>query len=639
MVKPAFPLSIPIPLSRSISLVTSNLIGSVYSVGIDGVGYILSTLDQESPFEFRSYEVQSIPPQKPRIDDQNEPGEQTLAAWWARAQHAWFEGAGQHVFDSPFSSRFRFCNSKGINIWHEKQDRIQLLKDTAAVRSDDVDDHHLVSTDVALIYTHDGNIVKHADPDTGGGTTLATHDGVPINSLAYDGESVYAAFSGGSLGIKKVVVSSFAAWVDISAHTAVELIAFVKGRLIGAKANGLFEYDLSITTAPEPFHRDLAATWKWTGITDSGPAVYFSGFAGDRSEIFAARLTAQDIPFASQATLGALRSVWQAPEGEVIHTIKGYIGQQVLIGTSKGVRVASIVTGEGDLSVSALIVGPGEEGTNNPVLCFEPQEQWAWFGWSKYDTVSTGLGRVHLGNFAYASDLLFSGQGIIKEVVSYGGRRYFVTDEGTTSRIIKEHATNLVENGELHVCQVGFGTTERKVIRYFDVLSTGPGKWSLEVALDNGAYSIYAAEIVAGGFHQEIITLEATTFGLHIFLHRDAVDPTLGPDVFNWRLRAEPRATGRFRYLVPVMVYDFVELLNGVDEGFTGNALTRLNHLKSIFDTDRDVQFQPLESAVPGAVSSVEVKLEDLRFKSYTPSAPGGSGFGGIALLVLREVR
>ena len=634
MAKPLPPFTIPAPLSRSLALVQAEGVGGTWDLGLNGVGYMLSTLDQEAPFEYRSYETQSVPRQKPQIDDAEEVGEQTLSGWWARAQHSWHEGAGQEVFDSPFSSRFKFTSSKGLDPWTDG--KLALLKDTAELRSDAFDDHHLISTDVALIYTWNGNIKKDPDPDAaseGGEATVSTHAATEINSLAYDGESVYAAFSGGSLGIKKIDVAAFSAWANVNVQTAVELIAWVKGRLMGAKGASLYEYDLSVTTTPETFHTDPASTWRWTGITDSGPAIYFSGFAGDRSEIFAARLTAQDLPYASLATVGALRSVWQAPEGETIHSIKGYIGQAVLIGTSRGVRFGAVVTGDGDLRVSDLIVE-----TPDPVLVFEPQLEFAWFGWSNFDGTSSGLGRIQLGELVYASDLMWTGLGDVKGIAYYGDRLYFVVDEGATSRIIKEDAADLVPSGQIINQEIRFNTTESKILRYLDILTSGTGLWSMSMSVDEGAFVAFASDNSTGGLAEEPINLQGSRFGVRLTLKRDPGDSTLGPTLLEWRLRGDPRAKGRFRYLVPVQIFDFITLANNKKEGHVGYAWSQLNLLATIYRTGQEVSFQPPQSAVPDGGGAVEVEMEDLRFKEFAPPQ-GGRGFGGVALVVLREVR
>ena len=50
-------------------------VGSKWALAIEGRGYMLSTLDQQSPFEFRAYSIDPIPLQIPRIDFSSEPGE------------------------------------------------------------------------------------------------------------------------------------------------------------------------------------------------------------------------------------------------------------------------------------------------------------------------------------------------------------------------------------------------------------------------------------------------------------------------------------------------------------------------------------------------------------------------------------
>lgn len=642
MAKPSIPTTLPASLSPAVApLSLTTGVGSIWDLGIDGVGFMLSTLDVESPFEFRSYEVQSIPTQKPRIDDADEPGEQTLAAWWSRAQHSWHEGAGQHVFDSPFSSRFRFCQSFRINIWDDGQ--FSLLRDTEQLRSDSVDDHHLLVTESALFYTYNGNLKRDPNPDTvaeGNEDELTTFNGLPVDALTSDGESIYASIR--TQGIEKCPINGVLGWTHVNDLLDVEILKFVKGRLIGARTDSLYEFDLSTTDAPEPFYTDPVQTWEWTGITEAGPAIYFSGRAGDRSEIFAARLTAQDIPFASVATLGAIRSVWTAPEGETVRSIKGYLGKQILIGTNLGVRIGTISTGEGDIEVSPLITsvehGGDILGTQHPVLDFDPQFEFAYFGWTRFDGTYSGVGRIHLGDLSYASDVMFASQGEVTEVAVYNDRIYFVIDEGATSRIVKEHATRLAPNGWIQNCEMRFGTTERKTIRYFDILTQSTGKWSLEVSQNGGALVAYTTDNPASGYQEEILDLEATRFGNRITLTRDDVDNTKGPIVLEWRFRAEPRAKGRFRYFVPMMVYDQLELQNGATSGKNGQAMEMLNHLKNLYRLDSDIVFQGPETGIPGAPPPQLVKMEDLRFKEYAPPEQG-MGFGGIALAIFREVR
>lgn len=643
MAKPPIPFSPPSSLSPLVGGPMLAEVGSVWDVGINGVGFMLSTLDQESPFEFRSYEIQAIPSQKPRIDDAEEPGEQTLAGWWARAQHSWHEGAGQHIFDSPFSSRFKFSQSRGINIWDDGQ--LSLLPDTEQIFSAANDDIKILSAANALFYCHNGNITRDPDPYASGEadeSTLATHSGTLINDITSDGSKLYAAFSGGSLGIKSTPVAGALAWTNVNSLTAVEILAWVKGRLMGSKGGSLYEFDLAATTAPDPFYTDTATGYRFTAITEMGPGIYFSGGVGDRSEVWVARLTAQDIPFASLATVGALRNVWTAPEGEVIHSIHGYGGKQLLIGTSKGVRVGTVSTGEGDIEVSALVTlarhSGNEFGTQHPILCFEPQEGFAWFGWTRFDGTYSGVGRMHLGNLAWASDLMFASQGDVVDIAYYDGNIFFVVDEGTTRRVIGQHETDYVASGWLSNNEIRFATTERKTLRYFDILSSGTGEWSLDISNDGQPFVPFETNIPVGGLQEKLLDREATRYGVRLWLHRPVTSNILTPVVREWRLRADPRARGRFRYFITLMVYDFVVTQNGVDTGEIGKAMADLNGLMTLYREDTDFLFQGPETGIVNAPPSPMVKLEDLRFKKYAPPA-GGRGYGGLCLLIAREVR
>ena len=82
-------------------------VGSKWMVGLDGKGYMVTTLDQESPFEYRAFTQQAVPLRLPRIDTSPEPGEASLGDLWVRSQHDWAHGMGQRVFDGLNSDRLR----------------------------------------------------------------------------------------------------------------------------------------------------------------------------------------------------------------------------------------------------------------------------------------------------------------------------------------------------------------------------------------------------------------------------------------------------------------------------------------------------------------------------------------------------
>ena len=261
-------------------------IGGLWSVGVDGSGYLLSTLEDEAPFEYRAYTVQSIPVQKQRLDTSAEPGEQTFEQWWTRAQHSFNQGAGQDVFDAEGSNRFSFRSSRGIDIWTEGQ--ISLLKDTDSVANSTGDDLNWFIAGGYIFYSKDGSLYRSTTVD---GTYTANDLGGPgsgqdIVSMTTDGQYVYVCWTGAN-NIRKADIDSgsWASEGSLANNLDPEIIGFVKGRLMAAKDNKLYEVDLSTTDAPDPFFTHKTSERTWSSITESGPAIYVSGYAGETSAL------------------------------------------------------------------------------------------------------------------------------------------------------------------------------------------------------------------------------------------------------------------------------------------------------------------------------------------------------------------
>jgi len=630
---------LPFPLPSSLiapkaSVVLVVGVGTVWNVAIDGQGYLLSTLDQESPFEFRSYEVQSIQPENLRIDQSGEPGEQTLSYWWPRAQHSWHEGAGQKVFDGPVSSRFAFDTSKGLDIWEDG--KITLLKSTFQLDSGTPSDFDLLVDAGFLFLAKAGTIWKILDIDDHPTSSNSQDFGVAgeeVVSMVSDGRYIYVAWEvGGNNGIKRMDMT--ADWSGSPTVTLVndldpEIMGFVKGRLLCGKDNKLYQvipHDGTATTEPAAIYTHMFSDWTWTGITEGGPGIFCSGFSGDQSEILLIGLDASDI--AAGLTLGAPRSVWIAPTGEIIQSIRGYRGTGLVIGTSRGVRV-------GIISGTDLDVGPVLVETPQPVKALYPYGDFMYFGWSKFDGTSSGIGKLQLGDLVYASDLMATAQGDVISIAIFNKRPVF-SMIGTTKAVFAEHGTNYVASGYFTTGEIRFNTYETKVIRFFDALITGLGTLGLEIAQDENPLSPHITSGIIGSL-TEPLSVEATRFDLKISLNSPIADPTSRPIMNEWRIRGEPRHLGRFRYIVPLMVYDKMTTMNSREVGFVGYAVDLRNKLMDLWRDGNAVFFQDLDSCIPGARSGFNAKIEDFRFKVFAPPA-NCKGFGGIALVILRDL-
>jgi len=604
---------------------------------------MLSVLDNDAPFEFRSYEQQSISKRTQRIDNSEEPGEHSFDDWWIRAQHSWHDGSGQVIFDSPESSRFAFDTSIGLDIWTDNE--IGLLPDTFSIENSG-DDNYVLHADGGYLFIGRGTgIGRTTDPDTPTVTFDTLGGSGNVEDLTSDGKYLYACW-GGSAGIRReeMAAGTWGASDTLVNDLDPTMIEFLKGRLMCAKGRAIYEItDLTSTTEPSALYTHASEGWLWTDFADSGPAIYASGYAGNRSEIYAIRLDASDL--AAGATLGAPRSVWEAPRGEVIYAIHGYLGKAMLIGTSAGIRQAIVSTGEGDLDVSPILAY-----SDQPVKAIDIDGDFAWFALSRYDSLETGVGRIHLGNLAWATDLMYAENADVSSIARYGGRTFFsfiTADSGRDSRAIGEHLTRLAPSGEFTTGEIRWGTFERKNIRFLDLMFFGGGIMSGEISRDDGAFIAFTTPLSEGAaedsdqIYKGILPSEAesigTRFNLKLIFTRDAGDDTSGPTLQEWRLRGEPKITGRVRYFVPLQLFDFMQDLNDRQFGHPGYGAELLAGLTTLYRDGTIFEYQDPASYLTSNTFAVDVFIEDLRFKSYTPPVAKKQGIGGHALVILRE--
>jgi hypothetical protein len=633
MPKVGFPQKLAFPLgtvSNQSQLISG--IGSVWSIGLDGVGYLLSNLGEENPFEFRSLEYASVPLIKPRVDQSEEPGEQTLEPWWARGQHSWHEGGGQDVLDSPFSSRFKFRRSYGLDIFTKGQLSQITVPDFVPVNTTAAaSDHWLVPTGVGLFIGNSGAVRKF--PPGGGASTSHSiggpANGTPVRNMTTDGEFLYVCWSAGSSGIRRIPIIAFTGDTLVNDQEP-DIIEWVKGRLMGARANKLYEYDLSVTTEPDPFFTERSTLWKFTAITEAGPAIYFSGYVDDRSEILASRLTAQDIPYLDNATVGAVRSVWTAPRGEIIHSIKGFLAKALLVGTNRGLRLATISTGEGDLEVSPLICE-----TKTPIRAIDTHLDYGYFAWEDFEG-SSGLGKINLGDLGYSTWTMVEDQpGLVRDVALWNGVPYFWID-ASTLQLVYGQTSLVLMNGWFETGEFRYGTLEQKALRFIDLNSKGGGSLDVAIAVNQGAFVDYATN-VEPGWAEEPLRLKGSRFEVRISFNHEFDNQELGPVLLEWRIRAEPTAEGRFRYWVPLLMYDYMVNLANQRIGRSGYADDLRRGLEEIYREDREVIFQFPARRLDRFPQEKEVRIEEMRFKNYT--APKGcEGPGGVCLLVLRDI-
>lgn len=94
-----------------------------YDVAINNQPYFLANSTD------RPYRRVTAKYRKDQVDQTTEPGEQTLTGWWLRSQTSFHNGAGINYYEPSQDEtiRYRFTDSKGVNIW--TQGEATLLRD------------------------------------------------------------------------------------------------------------------------------------------------------------------------------------------------------------------------------------------------------------------------------------------------------------------------------------------------------------------------------------------------------------------------------------------------------------------------------------------------------------------------------
>ena len=517
----------------------SEQVPAKWDVSLNGRGYMVDLNAGDDGFSRRS-----IPLLRNQANTGEQYGEGSLnpEELWRRTQDSWDHGAGQTYLDRDDSDRRRFRSSKGIDVWERWQ--ASLLPDTDVKRTS-------AATNLLLqpvgdnLYLLDGTALLRTT-SLAGTPTWTTVTGTPgaATSITSDGFNVYTAHGGS--GIYRTTRG--AASSSSYATGAVSLVGYVKGRLMAA--NGSSIYNVTAAGAlPSVLFTHANTDFTWVGFAEGQAAIYAAGFSGDKSLIYRTAVKQDGTALDAPIIAGEL------PDGEIVRSIAGYLGY-VLLGTDKGVRFCA-ADAAGNLTIGALI------RTAAAVRCFEGQDRFVWFGWTNYDGVSTGLGRLDLSVFpvsaltpAYASDLMATGQGAVLSVATFGDKRVF----GVSGLGVYAESTNLVPTGTLDTGLISYGLTDDKVGVFLDVrLSRMAGSNLAYVATDGGSF--LQVGIRTGDSDDEAFQvgqLSAESFEVRQQLNRSTTDPTAGPVLTRYTLRAYPKPSRGEIFTVPLLLHEKV---------------------------------------------------------------------------------
>jgi len=596
---------------------STQLVPFVFPVAVNGRPYMLDT--KSGQFQ-RQYDVRV----RDSVDQSTEPGEAAInpQGLWRRSQTSWHYGAGQEYADTADAEAYRFNSSKGLDVWTRGQ--ISLLRDTTLAYASSNTNLYMATAN-SKIYGTEGQNVRYTS-DWSTFTTVTGTAASNIYSIASDGYNVFYSYANGDIDQTNAGISTSSAYI-----TGIEagLLRYVKGRLMVA-GQGVDKRKIwNITTTPGSTANNPGALFthpntdfSWVGFAAGQNHIYCAGYAGNKSIIYKTVIkadgTALDIP-----TVAA-----ELPFGEIVTSLDGYLGY-VLIGLENGIRFCSSDS-DGNLVVGPLIV------TGSSVRSFAGIGQYVYFGWTNYDSTSTGIGRLDISRQvatnqpAYASDLMATGQGAVLDVHEFDGEPVF-----TVSGIgaYRPHDTNLVSSGTLETGIFRWGIGDAKFVPKWDI-RTEPlnGTITLDIANDSGSYENVGIQSTQGSLDSTFDGFETKVYEAQakFTFTRSSTDSTVGPVMTRWMGRAYASPLRSQIFSVPLLLHHKInvkgrEYFFDVDE--------ELTRLRDLIENPRIISYQE-------NVDTYSVIVEDVR---WTPVDSAYShnewDWDGTCVVVMRSVR
>jgi len=614
-----------------------------YDVAVGGLPFFYAIGDA------RPYIRQTAPFRKEQSDIGAEPGEQSLTGWWLRSQSSFHHGTGIKFYDPSAGEtvNYRFADSDNVDVWTKGQ--VTLLKETTNTVSSGI--YKLISgvsgsTDVAISFIPGSTTLKDIKADATTLTTYATTASAIVDVVS-NGTTLFVA------NATRIFYQTIGATGALNNHyttgTAAVKMGWVKQRLVAGIGTSIYELTgaLGTTTLPTAIYTHPNTGWTWSSISEGGSAIYAAGYAGGTSAIYKFVLsTAGVMPTLTSGIIAA-----QLPIGEIVYKIESYLGY-LMIGTNKGMRVASISDTTGDLSYGPLIF-EDSTGTVKPLerdFAFRDKYVWATGTVGGY----AGLYRIDLGSeieslrFAYAKDAYLStaaGYATTVDFIGNSNQLAFTTSasNGIAIQSGEYNGTTgaLATSGSVTTGKIRFSTLEPK--NYKRLIGRG--------TFTSGEFTLSSLATEASGtetqydhitYNSGVDAVEVTTsqpevaqefLAYKFTLTRDTTDTTTGPTFKGYQAKATI-ATPRQRMIkFPVWCFDVETDRYNTIVGYTGRAYARMQLLEQIEKTGDVLTWQDLTTG-----ESQQAVIEQVTFTRMTPPDKRFDGFGGVLEITVRTV-
>jgi len=624
-----------------------------YDVAIGGMPFIYAITDN-TPYRRQTAEFRTQ-----RVDQLRDPGEQSLSGsgYWIRSQSSFHLGAGS-TYQEPIigtleEARFRFSSSVGINPWTPGQ--ISLLRRTFLQEAFTGDSRVFNTIIDGVEYLI---LVKYASTEAARVVRIRASDyseTTIVNNTSLTENIIAVAMGGNDLMMvtpTKVWRYSFdqnspALHQDYAINAAnaeTGTIAYVKNRFILGYHDtnqSTFVYEINRNTGasinlstltPVNGSSTLPFGYTFRAVTETGAAIYVGGFSGEQGNVY-------KITVANDGSLNTMTSVITLPSGENITGLLGYLGTYVAIGTSRGLRIA-IANEVGDLSYGPLIFE-----SNLGIYKMSAYSRFIIAGVDSGIGGYSGVYRVDLsqpltnGAYAYSTDIYAEGTtGKVEGVANLGDGRiaFCVNGDG----LFIEHATELVESGELTTGIIRYETLENKAWKRIKLRTEGTLQGDIDIfRVDNGVDSAFRT-VTQGSTEDYDYDLSSVYEDVNVEaqfkfrLNRNDTTATTGAIIYGYSVKALPTPTRARVVQFPVFCFDSERDRHKNIMGFPGYALGRLQALEQMEAQGETIIIQDFTAGG----EPTEAVIEQVTFTRTSPSDGAFSGYGGILQITARTV-
>ena|GEM_PF-3161896 len=588
-----------------------------------------------------------------RIDTERNPGEQSLdSGLWIRSQASWHYGGGLTTaepleVDSDEAS-FRYFQSGGIDPWTPGE--LKLLNSTSAVYSASASWMRVdgIGTGVLVGANYSGtgtltyltNAAASTSITWGGSGEIDSFDETGQYWLASDTDGIWRGNLPSGNGTKIY---------DNKGTPSYTLLRWVKSRVMYAEDNDIHEVtDLTpaSSTLPSTLYSHPNADWIWTDFADGPNAIYASGYTGEYSAIYSIGINVTT----TTVTLDQPIIVAEMPRGEDVLSMYQYVGSFLILGTTKGVRVAQI-NQDASLNVGPLLFdeGPVDDAVGlGRYVYFTVRDK----GRSGDRQNRPGLYRLNLGkfldndplNFALASDLVTPADhpGDAITVATSNDLIWFGVT-GTPGAVYRQNST-YVDEGWIETGRIRLGTMEKKAwhdLRLVGISglqgtvtahanvngTTSPSNWSSIVSIQTGQ------EDSTGKLN---IAVPFPTTDLYVAFHLQSnPECSCSAKMIGYQVRALPSPRRNELLQIPVLMFDWETDRQGGKYGSYGNAYRKFKQLKNMEEVGATVTFRDFTTG-----ERLEVYVEEVAYDRTASPSIGTKrhGSGGVVRVLLRSL-